>query len=204
MESNFSLDILAPGSHTFYRDAQHFISLPSGTEYTVQLGNNENTRCDVELHIDGQSVGERKLFPYSSATIERGVDNKSRFRFVADGRRLGTYPGQQGLITAIFKPEKAKYHPPPVCVNCGEMLPLSDGRLSLSSFPAAKMTAEGAPNRALFSAAHLRSGITIPGSRSNQQFLHGEALSKLDIDWNHVRELSVRLVAGNSDFSRVD
>jgi len=184
----------------------------------VQLSNNEDTRCDVELHIDGKSAGEWKLLPYSSVTIERGVNSKSRFRFVADGGRLGTYPGQRGLITAIFKPEKVRYHPSPVCVNCGDILPISGSSLplsrsdlllsgdspSLSSFPAAKMTAEGARSRALFSASPLRSGITIPGSRSDQHFSYGEALSKLDIDWNRVRELSVRLVVGESEPIRVD
>lgn len=177
-EGGFSLSILAPGARPSYQDSQQStVSLPSGTEYSIQLSNNRSTRCDVEVHIDGDRIGEWKLLPYSSAVIEHGVNNSRHFLFVADGGVVGRTPGQRGLVTAIFKPEKERHSP--TCVNCGE---------SISAGYASR-----------------KSGITIEGDRSNQHFSHGQALSILDVDWNSVRELSIRLVVRDRYFDgRVD
>ena len=80
-----------------------------GTVYTLLLGNDTDEDCDVEVSIDGPSVGSWRLKSRSTIRLERPVHDSGCFTFY----ELGTVSSSQaglirgadlGLVSVTFKP----------------------------------------------------------------------------------------------------
>jgi len=84
------------------------IILNNNTDYQIRLFNNWETRCDVDLSIDGQDVGIFRVEAGDFAVVERPTKINKKFTFVQDENILPSPDGfhhKYGLITAVFKPE---------------------------------------------------------------------------------------------------
>ncbi len=88
-----------------------YVEMVHGKQYSLHLINDNDMRCDVEVHIDGKHVGTWRIEEESYISIERPVNDTGKFTFY----KFGTPEARQseleknevlGLVTAIFKPEK--------------------------------------------------------------------------------------------------
>lgn len=179
----FSVDVLAVRAVHFTEKGQSYISLQNNTEYNIQLSNNHSTKCQVDVSVDGLSIGEWMLWPHSTIILDR------RFMFVSESsdraRRSGVTQGNSnnGLITATFKPAKKV-----MCADCGGIV---TARLETSS-PDAVTTSRSRMYKQL---PHTP-GVTVSGGVSTQEFDRVDPLLDNEIDWSLVETVSVRLVVG--------
>lgn len=98
-------------------DTGGYVSLVHGQHYAVLLVNSDNRRCDVDLRIDGESVGFFRVDAHSTALIERPVQSDGMFTFIElatpEAHSAGLRSGNEtGLVTATFMPEVELKYPP--------------------------------------------------------------------------------------------
>lgn len=93
-----------------------YVHLLDGQAYKIRLANHTNRRCDVELTIDGKSLGSFRVEAYGRLDLERPPDDDGCFTFYrADGeagQQVGAGQidkGDQGLVQARFKVEKPQF-----------------------------------------------------------------------------------------------
>jgi hypothetical protein len=87
-----------------------YVELEHNTQYSVFLINDNETRCDATLTIDGIKVGTWRIEAEDSIKLERGVADKGRFTFYKFGSKEGNLSGlrpdkELGLIKCQFLPE---------------------------------------------------------------------------------------------------
>lgn len=87
-----------------------YVEMEHNTQYNVFLINDNETRCDATLSIDGVVVGIWRIEAEDSIKLERGVDDKGRFTFYKLGSREGNLSElvkneSLGLIECVFRPE---------------------------------------------------------------------------------------------------
>lgn len=114
----FSVEILnskgdkAPSQET--TETGRYVFLKHLDVYKIQLSNNVGRKVDVEVSIDGASIGGFRLEAYRTITIERPVSEAKSFTFVQDtsgeAKEGGVTSGVRtnGLIEVVFKPELAR------------------------------------------------------------------------------------------------
>jgi hypothetical protein len=87
-----------------------YVELEHNTQYSVFLINDNETRCDATLTIDGIKIGTWRIEAEDSIKLERGVADKGRFTFYKLGSKEGSLSGlrhdkELGLIKCQFLPE---------------------------------------------------------------------------------------------------
>lgn len=88
-----------------------YVDMRHGQQYSLQMRNSRQERCDARVEIDGQHVGTWRIESLSSINIDRPAHDTGRFTFY----RLGSPEGQQaaldsvspdlGLVRVTFTPE---------------------------------------------------------------------------------------------------
>lgn len=187
MEQNvFSIGIRAPNARKFIRDGHTYVALSNYSEYKIYISNEHYTRCDAEVHVDGETVGTWVIQPHSSVTIDRPANVAKKFTFVEEtsdaARRTGAVVGSDlnGLVSVIFKPAKME----PVYTSLSTLRAPDETTSSLR-----KEGRSASPSRKSFA-----SGVTVLGDRSQQTFGTERALTNREIDWALTTEVSLRLV----------
>lgn len=162
--------------------SEGFAVMSHNETYKIKLGNNNFSRCDAVVTIDGSQVGTWRLQPKSSITIERPADIDKNFTFFKVGTSEGNSAGlklndrDNGLVQVEFIPETIYKH--------------SDFVLE-----SATMNCKTADLNNIMPQASCRSygqGGTGLQGKSDQQF--GTA-RKIDRDYNRSTTISVRLVS---------
>jgi len=99
------------------KEASGYVEIDHNTQYTLQLRNQRNSRCDAEVNIDGKHVGTFRLGAYGSLRLERSADDNRRFtaylRDSEEGHEVeldSVSKSDLGLIQVVFKPEKKPMH----------------------------------------------------------------------------------------------
>jgi hypothetical protein len=85
------------------------VLLKNNTPYKIKLINNENSRCDAIMKIDGNYIGTYRLHPNSSNIIERPSKFSRSFMFVKFNNtfnELNKNNNPIGLLEITFNPEK--------------------------------------------------------------------------------------------------
>lgn len=180
----FTLSIDAHEARPFRRNGFDYVALPSGEEYAVNLHNHHDTRCDVELYVDGEHVGGFVIQAHETIRIERPEGKQKKFTFVGEtsriARSVGTVVGsvKNGLVSAIFKPQKhVVYESIRGSAMVRRMSPRESARTS--------------------AAPSFGAGVTVLGNKSDQTFQQVRGLKDDEIDWPLSTEVSVRLVVDN-------
>lgn len=174
-QPDFQVDIEAPRARKFKKDGHQYVALPNMSQYSIVIRNGHSTRCDAEVHVDGEEVGQWVVRPYSTITIDRPSDMARKFTFVDEestiARRTGAVAGDDmnGVISVIFKPAKEE-------------------RAQVRSSPTMSSRSASPERRS------LRSGVTVLGDESEQRFGTERALTSREIDWHLSTEVSLRLV----------
>ena len=87
-----------------------YVCLKHGIPYTLELRNEDSSRCDAEVFIDGQRVGLWRVESKKPLRLERPSHDTGRFTFYATGTKEAAKAGivandTAGLISVVFKPE---------------------------------------------------------------------------------------------------
>lgn len=177
------------------REKNSSVELPFGTEYTILLKNLNSKRAVVNIEIDGQDIGNGDrlvINPNESLNLERYITSNHRFKFIEKTEEISDYRGDRpddGLIRISYSFEKDKYILPDVwpglywkdyirwndsttgnkkllnynttttCSDCSEWT-TQDNTTYINT---------NAVNTYSVSSCNT-DGITVPGSKSNQQF----------------------------------
>lgn len=196
----FTLSIDASRAKPFRRNGYDYVSLPSGTEYAVELHNHHNQRCDVELYIDGQRVGGWIAPAYETLRIERPSGERRKFTFFEEhsdvarstGARVGS--SKNGLVSAIFKPRKEEEAEEEIFTS----LRGASGRASSPQRSRATSSMSvAAPVMSMARKQSFEAGVTVLGNNSDQTFGKGRRLRDDEIDWHLATEVSIRLVVAD-------
>lgn len=102
-QAEFTVDIVAPTAREFSIGGNNYVALPNMTQYSIAIHNNHHTRCDAEVHVNGEVVGQWVVQAHSSVTIDRPAGIARRFTFVDE-----TGGEMNGVVSVIFKPAKEK------------------------------------------------------------------------------------------------
>lgn len=222
-ENNFSLQIIANGQpvNLMWKNGNRYFALRDQQPYEVRLRNDRCTRCDVELSIDGESVGIWRILPYSHIQLRRPANLDRQFVFVRESSKIaqstGIVPGdaKNGLISARFIPEVniCMWQSPLMCSSSSPLMfggttrgttqyaPTSFG----STFGSTFESTFGSTALPSFSASNFgsstsfTSGATVLGGFTGQNFHSVEPIT--NIDEENVRIITARLVCpGDASF----
>jgi hypothetical protein len=105
MELNGYTLAIKPG-----KERNCYIEMKHNTQYSVFLFNDNETRCDAKLSIDGVVVGTWRIEAEGAIRLDRGVDETGRFTFYKLGSREGELAQlikneTLGLVQCVFSPE---------------------------------------------------------------------------------------------------
>ncbi|MEA5522875.1 hypothetical protein [Limnoraphis robusta] len=91
---------------------QHVI-LSHGQQYTIEIANSSNLKCDASIYLDGDFVGNYRLDPGQVWAVEHPPDSQGRFTFYRSGSEDAKIVGEdavenqnKGLVQVTFFPEK--------------------------------------------------------------------------------------------------
>jgi hypothetical protein len=198
--NDFKVEILASNIRFIKKSEFNYYALPDHSDYSIRIENNKNVRCDVEITIDNESVGQWRLRPYSSAIIRRPAEIDRKFVFVSDTSHdaflLGAIHGdsRNGLITVTFKPERV-YRP---CCFCEHHV--TDWMYEpIGAFSSTLRNASNGIRGNLFDECQMKSmdsGVTILGGSSGQSFSTASPI--YDYDSLNETKIHVRLVVNKN------
>jgi len=100
-----------------------YVYMKHGDQYNILCRNHRSVRCDVELFIDGKSIGTWRIPANSSITVEHSLHDNGRFTFYKKGSKEAKIVDtsipvdDSGLIKAVFTPEKITVQERVVYVN---------------------------------------------------------------------------------------
>lgn len=179
------------------REKNSSVELPFGTEYTILLKNLNSKRAVVNIEIDGQDIGNGDrlvINPNESLNLERYITSNHRFKFIEKTEEISDYRGDRpddGLIRISYSFEKDKpnyvspwtpwysqwYKSNEVTYDIHTNTPTS--KSSYVSCDSGDWTTQdcvyrnesNSDNKVNLNCIN-NSGITVPGSKSNQQFEH--------------------------------
>lgn len=92
------------------------VLMKHGQEYAIILRNHSYDPADVELFVDGNSVGTFRANSHGTVRLERPENDNGKYTFFRLGSTEARLGGIQdndtlGLITAVFRSGKMKYTP---------------------------------------------------------------------------------------------
>ncbi|CAH6419542.1 Hypothetical protein POVR2_LOCUS46 [uncultured virus] len=187
LRAHFEVQVVSAQAERFVRDGYEYVSLPSGSIYSLHLVNNGNTQCDAVVMIDNTKVGTWRIEAGDSITIDRPANINRKFTFVDESssvaRQTGNRVGDEnnGLIKIAFKPAKQE---------------------QARSSPRLAGARAAAPTIMRAYSPRLSSGVTVLGDRSDQEFNSISSLRDSEIDWAGVVEINIRLVVRASSRQR--
>lgn len=167
--NNFAAAIKVNGK--ILREFGDTVYLPFGSEYSIRLKNLNNTRAKVNIEIDGEKVTDSGLVLNENQTVdfERFIRNGNltegnRFKFIERTSKIEDHRGiklEDGIITIRYEFEMSNpwisYRHP---LNW-DTQPLFGSKYTSTS-----------EMRCSASANYVNdTGITVEGSKSNQQFV---------------------------------
>lgn len=100
-----------------------YVYMKHGTQYSIEMSNHRDLRCNAEIKLDGKSVGVWRIPAYGTIVIERPIDDDGIFTFYKKGSKeskmvdVGITEGKHGLIEIEFIPEYKSYWRPAIYVN---------------------------------------------------------------------------------------
>jgi hypothetical protein len=162
-----------------------YIELEHDTVYRVFLVNDNDSRCDAELSIDGEKVGTWRIESHDSIVLERPSASTGRFTFYRLGSKEGVKADLQtnqelGLLKCVFTPERyvQKVHSNLLGTN-----PYYNENVSRGSTPKS------------FGGGQSAGGTGLSGN-SNQSF--GKA-RPIEHDFNNATTIYIRLVCKDAE-----
>ncbi len=194
-------------------DGVDYFSLAHNSEYSLLLSNTRSVKCDAHVSIDGEEVGVWRINPYATINIERPVDVKRKFVFLAENSTEAEDAGipqgssKNGLIKVVFTPEKTYHDERQVCFKSGNARcdsfrnTASRGVKSLSTKNYGTESVSMGMTDTFSNSAegNFSAGATGLGDRSFQNF---STVGKLtNIDQSNVTTIQTRLVVSNYDSS---
>ena len=220
--NDFEVHIEGKCTHSFSRNNYSYVSVPHKGTYKIQLINNSSRRTDTYIKVNGIDVGSWLLPAYDSITIERPSNIAQKFTFVAEDSLVagqnGVWTGveQNGLVEVKFVPERKDKN------RALSDRALSDRALrgkgpydtriidpkrgyNSNAAPMSTYTMSSTPSSSVKSAFtpvmqnNNRSGATILGKDSNQEFDNANKLYDCEIDWNRITIIRLRLVLGSRE-----
>jgi hypothetical protein len=167
------------------REDGGIVILPFGSEYSLLVKNLNSVRAKINVTIDATDATEGCCLvvgPHATLELERFIKNSNmesgnRFKFIERTEQIEEHRGinaEDGLIQIAYQIERVspnfprypEYRRPSPSQKSG--LSLRNMRATASSrVPSRKMRADVCLDSAKIS---LDTGITVPGSRSDQRF----------------------------------
>ena len=206
MQVNNKAAYIVPPSHVrshYVEDGQGYVYLQHKDIYEIALVNNSRENCDVVIEIDGKTIGEWRLAPYSKWRIEHGADDTGKFTFYEIGSsearqtELTSVPNEKlGLITVTFIPELASHPGIPVIDSYSGA---KGGAIEKGSFHESFSGSRGGGQSVDLSMKTRGAGGTGLSGRSNQVFGRAE---RIDRDYDRQTVINLRLVAKPNDEPR--
>ena len=170
-------------------NSPYYFQLVNGSEFTIIMGNNGPTKCDVRLELDGEFVGLWRVEAQTILEIERPLGVKQKFIFKTEYPQFsqsnavcqeGPMQSENGRIRLLFNPEVKK--------NIGQpSLTIS----TTETYYDVKLQGKGGYQHDL-NAELYSGGTTILGGTSNQIFAHVTPITEIDAD--RVTEIKAWLV----------
>ena len=171
------------------REFKDTIYIPFGSEYSVLLKNLNTVRALINVYIDGDNVvpGGLVLNAGQEIDLERAIRNGNlsegnRFKFIERTGKIEDHRGiklEDGLIRVEFQFEKVypKY-PNKIWKNINHVYyddlqdwnPRADGMVRGSVTSQSSTAYVNASYATSYSAPQSETGITVPGSKSEQKF----------------------------------
>jgi hypothetical protein len=171
-----------------------YVELPHDTQYSLALRNNSVTlNCNATVEIDGKPIGTFRITPKSTITIERPLNDKSRFTFYKVGTSefaasgLALYDPNLGLIKVSFTPEKAV-----VLRSLSYTLP--EGNVIYYSDPRDPTLSTWNTNRTTHSIGVSAGGTGLSG-HSGQEFVDAPDIF---LDYSQTTTIHLRLVCAEN------
>lgn len=185
---NFELSV-SPGNEM---SANGYVAMEHGVQYVIAMVNRSlNQRCDVELSVDGKSMGSFRVDAGGAFRLERPADDNGCFTFYRAGSSEADASGlskvsssDMGLIQARFRPEYQ-----PKSAYCG--MHVSGGIL--------RRFASFSSNAPVADCCDITAGGTGLSGASSQSFID---VANLNYDPTGEVVISLRLVAGNNSDPR--
>lgn len=192
--NNFSVRV-SPG-----REKEGYVALRHGQEYRITLRNDNDTKCDAHVCVDGKEIGIFRVHPHASATIERPADVSRRLTFFKSGTQEAEKANLDavkdddlGLIQVKFIPEKRRevYR---TSGAGGQSVNTSNSPLRSLWLSGYNGNRESDPRLAT---KGMSAGGTGLGQQSSQQFTTASPIK--EIDEARVTTISLRLVCDDSE-----
>lgn len=106
------------------RETQNgYVYMKHGTQYSIEMSNLRDLRCNAEIKLDGKSVGTWRIPAYGAIVIERPFDDVGIFTFYKQGSKeaklvdVGIAKDSHGLIEITFTPEYRSVYQPVTYIN---------------------------------------------------------------------------------------
>lgn len=187
-DNGFSIEIIpVNGSvNEFNRTGAKYVGLNNNSEYKIKLINQRDTICDVDVDLEGRHIGRWRINAHDDIVIERPAKINQKFTFFSETNRHAIEAGvniggeQNGLLKATFYPKKP-YREEPV------MIPESVSYQSARSANVTSSIRRSSPRG-------FKSGVTLLGDYSDQQFDTTRRLRADEIDWSNKTTIYLRLV----------
>lgn len=222
-QNGFSLGITSSTDHEkIKRGESNYVALPNGTEYQIELSNTRSTDAMVEVYVEGDSIGTWFIPAHDRITIERPADTARKFTFFSEGDSRATQAGvvygaeNNGLVKAVFYPKQRYINPLPFNIIRSEPLrgfeplrgsepltrdvpfrslniPMSSSTSRTVIAPQYEATSSFQTGRSEVSPRY-RSGSTVLGQSSSQDFRTMRRFTDAEIDWSNVTTIMLRLV----------
>ena len=212
MQHLFAVGIDSPSARAFHKNGYDYVALTNGSTYALKIFNNHDTRCDIEVFIDGEEVGKWIIHAHQHIRLERPANQARKFTFFKENSRVAKRTGvvsgayYNGLVSVIFKPQKHNIAYTAYASLSPESSSYSRQESSLrASSPQRSSYRASSPERSSYRASSperssYRSGATVLGERSDQTFSNVTPLTSDQIDWKLSTEVSVRLVVEESQY----
>lgn len=171
------------------REKNSTVELPFGTEYSILLKNLNSKRVVVNIEIDGVDIGNGNrlvINPNQSLNLERYISSEHKFKFIEKTEQISNYRGNRpddGLIRIIYSYEKEIPIINPywweTYITCNDFSSGNKKLLNTYTTNCTDWTTQEVStsintnmvNTNNISASNI-DGITVPGSKSEQNFIY--------------------------------
>ena len=190
-----------------YETPSAYVELRHGQTYQLQLRNDNNSRCDAQVEIDGKTVGVWRLNSNQSVTLERPANDNGKFTFYkagtaeAQSAQLDSGDFNLGLIRVTFTPEQEVRPVQSVSYSYTTTYGASAGTPVYRGLTYTGDTSTFvSQTESLGSASKsLSAGGTGLSGHSNQNF---DSVAQLDYDYSGQTVIHLRLVCKEDDGPR--
>jgi len=185
MYSN-KLAVAIKSNNKVLRESGDNVFLPYLSEYSIFIKNLHSTKVRVNISIDGKDVLDGKslvIEAFSNLELERFYENNDnlsgrKFKFIEKTKDISEYLGdrvEDGLVVISYQFEEKNIPIPRIFSDISTYVDNNDYRTDLrrQSYPKGSISmnnVSGSLNRHGVDCQSLDAGITVGGSKSNQEF----------------------------------